>query len=50
MAIKKLGLYASRSASCDELSGGMDASQYTDYVMFLKHISSPCRSSDGKTQ
>ncbi len=29
MAIKKSDLYASLWASCDELRGGMDASQYT---------------------
>lgn len=30
MAIKKSDLYASHWASCDELRGGMDASQYKD--------------------
>jgi hypothetical protein len=29
MAIKKSELYSSLWASCDELRGGMDASQYT---------------------
>lgn len=32
MAIKKSELYSSLWASCDELRGGMDASQYKDYV------------------
>ncbi|WP_253486339.1 hypothetical protein [Halomonas sp. XH26] len=32
MAIKKNELYSSLWASCDELRGGMDASQYKDYV------------------
>jgi type I restriction enzyme M protein len=42
MAIKKTELYSSLWASCDELRGGMDASQYKDYVLtmlFLKYIS-----------
>tara|TARA_R110001592_G_scaffold103051_1_gene290389 strand:- start:14013 stop:16427 length:2415 start_codon:yes stop_codon:yes gene_type:complete len=42
MAIKKSELYSSLWASCDELRGGMDASQYKDYVLvmlFLKYIS-----------
>jgi type I restriction enzyme M protein len=38
MAIKKSDLYASLWASCDELRGGMDASQYKDYVLFLLFI------------
>ncbi len=32
MAIKKSDLYSSLWASRDELLGGMDASQYKDYV------------------
>ena len=42
MAIKKSGLYSSIWESCDELRGGMDASQYKDYVLvllFVKYIS-----------
>ena len=42
MAIKKSELYASLWSSCDELRGGMDASQYKDYVLvllFIKYIS-----------
>jgi hypothetical protein len=35
MAIKKSDLYASLWASCDEVRGGMDASQYKDYVLFM---------------
>jgi len=38
MAIKKADLYASLWASCDELRGGMDASQYKDYVLFMLFI------------
>lgn len=38
MAIKKSDLYASLWASCDELRGGMDASQYKDYVLFMLFI------------
>ena len=38
MAVKKSDLYASLWASCDELRGGMDASQYKDYVLFLLFI------------
>jgi len=30
MALKKSDLYSSLWASCDELRGGMDASQYKD--------------------
>lgn len=42
MAIKKSELYASLWASCDQLRGGMDASQYKDYVLtllFVKYVS-----------
>lgn len=42
MAIKKSELYSSLWASCDELRGGMDASQYKDYVLvmlFIKYVS-----------
>ncbi|MBH2044161.1 MAG: SAM-dependent DNA methyltransferase, partial [Comamonadaceae bacterium] len=38
MAIKKSELYSSLWASCDELRGGMDASQYKDYVLVLLFI------------
>jgi type I restriction enzyme M protein len=42
MALKKSELYSSLWESCDVLRGGMDASQYKDYVLvmlFLKYIS-----------
>ncbi len=42
MAIKKTELYSFLWASCDELRGGMDASQYKDYVLtllFMKYVS-----------
>ena len=42
MAIKKSELYSSLWASCDELRGSMDASQYKDYVLvmlFMKYVS-----------
>ena len=49
MAIKKSDLYSSLWASCDELRGGMDASQYKDYVLFMlfiKYISDKYADSD----
>ena len=49
MAIKKSDLYSSLWASCNELRGGMDASQYKDYVLFLlfiKYISDKYGNSD----
>jgi len=42
VALKKSELYSSLWASCDELRGGMDASQYKDYVLvllFVKYVS-----------
>jgi hypothetical protein len=42
MPIKKSDLYAKLWASCDELRGGMDASEYKDYVLvmlFIKYVS-----------
>lgn len=42
MAIKKSELYSTLWKCCDELRGGMDASQYKDYVLvilFVKYIS-----------
>lgn len=42
MPIKKSDLYSKLWASCDELRGGMDASQYKDYVLvllFIKYVS-----------
>ncbi len=38
MAIKKSELYFSLWKSCDELRGGMDASQYKDYVLVLLFV------------
>ena len=41
MAVKKTELYSSLWASCDALRGGMDASQYKDYVLtllFMKYV------------
>ena len=41
MAIKKNELYSSLWDSCDKLRGGMDASQYKDYVLtllFVKYV------------
>ena len=42
MALKKSQLYASLWQSCDELRGGMDSSQYKDYILtllFMKYVS-----------
>lgn len=42
MALKKSELYSSIWSACDSLRGGMDASQYKDYVLvllFIKYIS-----------
>ena len=42
MALKKSELYSSLWKSCDELRGGMDASQYKDYILsllFVKYVS-----------
>jgi type I restriction enzyme M protein len=42
MAVKKSELYSSIWQSCDELRGGMDPSQYKDYILvllFVKYIS-----------
>lgn len=42
VAIKKTELYATLWASCDELRGGMDASQYKNYILtliFVKYVS-----------
>ena len=45
-ALTKSELYASLWASCDELRGGMDASQYKDFVLvllFVKYVSDKLR-------
>lgn len=42
VALKKSDLYSSLWKSCDELRGGMDASQYKDYILtllFVKYVS-----------
>ena len=42
MAVKKSELYSSLWASCDSLRGGMDSSQYKDYILtllFVKYVS-----------
>ena len=49
MAIKKSQLYTKLWQACDELRGGMDASQYKDYVLvvlFIKYISDRARNGD----
>src|SRR5512136_2318363 len=48
--IKKSELYSSLWQSCDELRGGMDASQYKDYVLvllFMKYVSDKAASQKG---
>ena len=40
MAIKKSELYSTLWKGCDELRGGMDAYQYTDYVLALLFVKS----------
>ena len=50
MAMKKSELYSSLWAGCDELRGGMDASQYKDYVLvllFMKYVSDKAASQKG---
>ena len=42
MALKKSQIYASLWQSCNELRGGMDATQYKDYILtllFMKYVS-----------
>lgn len=50
MAIKKSQLYSSLWLSCNELPGGMDSSQYKDYVLsmlFIKDLSYKYAEYDG---
>src|SRR5947207_5164165 len=50
MPIKKSELYSSLWQRCDELRGGMDASQYKDYVLvllFVKYVSDKARTHKG---
>ncbi len=47
MPVKKSELYSSLWKSCDKLRGGMDASQYKDYVLvllFMKYVSDRAKS------
>ena len=47
VALKKSDLYSSLWKSADELRGGMDASQYKDYVLtllFVKYVSDKAKS------
>ncbi len=42
MPLRKSQLYSSLWQSCDQLRGGMDASQYKDYILtllFMKYVS-----------
>mgnify|MGYP003109335941 FL=1 len=50
MAVKKSELYTSLWEGCDALRGGMDASQYKDYVLtmlFIKYVSDKYAGKDG---
>jgi hypothetical protein len=50
MPVRKSELYSSLWKSCDELRGGMDASQYKDYVLvllFMKYVSDKAASQRG---
>jgi len=50
MALRKSQLYSSLWQSCDELRGGMDASQYKDYVLtllFMKYVTDKHRGDRG---
>ena len=49
MAIKKSQLYSSIWQGCDELRGGMDASQYKDYVLILLFVRYVSDKYGGKT-
>ena len=49
MPLRKSHLYSSLWQSCDQLRGGMDASQYKDYVLtllFMKYVSDKYADSD----
>lgn len=50
VALKKSDLYSSLWASCDQLRGGMDASQYKDYILtmlFMKYVSDKAATDSG---
>ena len=52
MALKKTDLYSSIWQSCDELRGGMDASQYKDYILtllFMKYVTDKAKAIPGQT-
>src|SRR6266511_1685947 len=47
VALRKSDLYSSLWKSCDELRGGMDASQYKDYILtllFVKYVTDKAKS------
>jgi len=47
VVLRKSDLYSSLWKSCDELRGGMDASQYKDYILtllFVKYVSDKAKS------
>ena len=47
MVLKKSDMYGSLWRSCDELRGGMDASQYKDYILtllFVKYVTDKAKS------
>ncbi len=53
MTIKKTELYSSFWASCDELCGGMDASQCKDYaltLLFMKYVTDKYKGDKDKWQ
>ena len=50
MTLRKSDLYGSLWKSCDELRGGMDASQYKDYILtllFVKYVSDKAKTDRG---
>lgn len=52
MALKKSDLYNSLWKSCDDLRGGMDASQYKDYILtllFVKYVSDKAKADPKKS-
>ncbi|MBN1295597.1 type I restriction-modification system subunit M [bacterium] len=49
MPLKKSQLYSSIWSACDELRGGMDASQYKDYVLILLFVRYVSDKYKGKT-
>src|SRR5256886_11381803 len=50
VALKKSDLYSSLWRSCDELRGGMDATQYKDYILtllFVKYVTDKAKADAG---